>query len=875
MIPCKRATMLKSTLNYFVESLELRISLSAQPSGALDPTFGQGGSVWFTAKHALAITTVAAAALPGGKILLLGTANFHTSTDVFSSAIERLNPDGSPDMTFGTGGIRLLSAFGGGGAGQPTIDPSVMVVDRRGRIYVGGHDGLTRLLPDGSVDRSFGGDFGVDGFAANINAIAIQPDGDILLAGYHPDATSAGFDDGKHNFSIERIHPKGIIDTTFGDRGRTIVTFKTPTGRINSAVHALSIDGHGRILAAGGEDGQFDLVRLMHDGSLDASFGDQGIAVVPGDGVKDENSFGGRGAPSFTSILQRPSDGQIIAAGGFPQNAFDTSRGGPLVVVAFKPSGKPDLRFGDHGVVRLELSAAPGFFDDVNPRRAIANGIAFIGRNRLLISGTLSSASGPSGVLLTRLNDNGSPDLSFAPQLAVAPGSTPSEGLHFIPTYGSGSAINTGLIATRRGRFFLPVTGSPVFWSYAGFAALRLNPDGSLDLSYGKAGIGTASISYPDQQTPVRLLTGPDGRIYLTLDGDDQSHLVTLKPNGSTDASFSLDGARTSLSQAPSGTEHSVIAVQPDGKRLVEDRRLNDGVALVRYNTDGSIDNTFGNGGYVQFGGGPASYSLDKVLIRADGSLILDVLFVNGFIYPAVNKTIYSLDATGHFNASYQVPSVTFFSSHSTYVDMALAANGALVLATHTPDLVTGKTISSLLTQRDPVHLTVDPSYGVAGSVGLSSAPRAISVLPDGRTIVAGANVDNGVIVRTTTLTAFTTPGAVDSNFAQRTDVLPDGVNGSSAGDLLALRDGTILLVSRSDRAKPLFVTRYLSDGSLDTAFGNSGVLLLPAGSTTVALQQNATTESLLVAGAVQPAQTSPYDTAKTESTAFLQRFNL
>ena len=868
--------------NLFVEPLEPRTFLTAVPSGTIDPTFGHGGSALFTANRSLDIKTVAAMALPKGKMLLLGTNFIANGIDVFTTAIERLNADGSPDKTFGKNGIRLFAAS----AGQPFTDPRAIAVDSAGRIYVAGHAGLARLKSNGALDKSFSNSFAKNSAAGYFNSIAMQTDGNILLGGYYPEASSRGADDGQHNFAVTRIHPNGNVDEQFGDHGRTVVKFNIGLSRLNSADYALMIDTQGRILAAGGDDGEFDLVRLSRDGLPDLSFGDHGKAVVlRNEGGNSRDTSRRTGSPSFVRVSQRPSDGEIIAAGGYPSDNFTDINNhnlGPLVVAAFQPDGMRDMAFADHGVVRFEVGQAPGPYHSLVARAAAATGIAFLGNNQTLISGSLISDSGLSGILLTRLNADGSPDPSFAPTLQTAPGSTPSEGLRFIPTVSPDASIfNAGLIAVKHDQFLLPVAGSPIYSPYARFASLRLNSDGSIDRTYGKAGIGKASINYPDRQTPVGLVATSDGKSYLTLQGDKQVRVVALKVNGRVDPSFILertlgDSNDHTRSKVPLNIGQSLIAIQPDGKQLVQDLRSNEGVDLIRYNVDGSIDTLFGIAGVVHFGTLYGTYSLDKILIRADGSLVLGLGYSGAVVYGVTTETIYSLTAAGGVTASLELPYQNYIGGLTAYSDMALDATGALLLMSNFPNPTSPViTIDPVITRMDAVHLTVDTSYGVEGHVDLPTVPSALTLLPDGRALVIGSDLFGTVDTRPFALTAISTTGTIDTRFAQGAGGSPVNINFSKSGDLITLQNGKILLMLRDDSRNPARVARFLTDGSLDTTFGTTGLVTLPAGTTAFTLQTTNGIESLLVAGSIKPAQTSPYDTAKSESTAFVQRLVL
>jgi uncharacterized delta-60 repeat protein len=117
------------------------------PDGSLDSTFGSGGKQTFTFDTgSFQSELVGGLALqPDGKIL--GTSNGGSTTALF-----RLNSNGSVDNTFGTGG-RIIAP-----TGSAWRDPGPILLDNQGRILLGdsGKFAVTRLLPDGALDATFG-----------------------------------------------------------------------------------------------------------------------------------------------------------------------------------------------------------------------------------------------------------------------------------------------------------------------------------------------------------------------------------------------------------------------------------------------------------------------------------------------------------------------------------------------------------------------------------------------------------------------------------------------------------------------------------------------------------------------------------------------
>lgn len=159
--------------------------------GDLDPTFGTGGKVVTDfggpgGAHAVAI-------LPDGKIVVAGAGLVNPGDNVTDLALARYNADGTLDQTFGAGGVVFTDL----GRDESWF---AVALQSDGKIVVGGGSGfafpssavLGRFNPDGSPDTSFGtggvvttdfGGFGCGDISAGIQALALQPsDGKIVVA---------------------------------------------------------------------------------------------------------------------------------------------------------------------------------------------------------------------------------------------------------------------------------------------------------------------------------------------------------------------------------------------------------------------------------------------------------------------------------------------------------------------------------------------------------------------------------------------------------------------------------------------------------------------------------------------------------------------
>src|SRR5438046_7444429 len=171
-------------------------------------------------------------------------------------------------------------------------------------------------------------------------------------------------------------------------------------------------------------------------------------------------------------------------------------------------------------------------------------------------------------------------------------------------------------------------------YSTEDFAVARYNTDGTLDTTFGRG--GKVRTDFPGlAAVPSSVVIQPDGKIVVaggafplfTFLGDFK--VVRYNPNGSLDRSFGSGGIVTTT--FPEGSYAFDVALQPDGKIIAAGTVFVDfnpgdisdtDFALARYNSDGSLDTTFGNGGTVMtdyFGFEDDDFS---VLIQPDGKIV-------------------------------------------------------------------------------------------------------------------------------------------------------------------------------------------------------------------------------------------------------------
>jgi len=346
------------------------------------------------------------------------------------------------------------------------------------------------------------------------------------------------------------------LDPSFGTGG--IVTTTVAQGSVQASKLVQEPDG--RLVVVGtigsGLMEQIVLARYTVDGALDPSFGSGGIVVT--DPAQVPNV-----ALVFDAVAQ--TDGAIVVGG---LTAGGPASGGLLVRFGFA-DGSLDQSFGNGGVA----------VDPNAPSGAFALALQSDGK---IVAVTTSGSSD----VVARYGTDGSPDASFG-----------SGGLS--ASLGDAAAFFVG-IAVRGGDDSIFV-GS--FDSQAQhFVVSHLTAGGALDPQFGG---GTVTTGFPGTTAVIGTAVVPlsDGRL-LAVGSNVVTELLVARylGNGSLDPSFGTGGqVETSLTSFVGFVPG--VALQPDGKLLVATFGGVGGVTLLRYDTTGALDPTFGAGGALSGGG--------------------------------------------------------------------------------------------------------------------------------------------------------------------------------------------------------------------------------------------------------------------------------
>lgn len=249
-------------------------------NATLDATFdGDGRRIFIGSGDDRAQAT---AVQPDGKIVVAGYTNVLGSNDFF---ILRFNVNGSLDSSFDNDGRVILSGSGNDRALAVALQLDGKIIVAGTTDVSGNNDFLIiRLTANGSVDGTFGssGRQVISGFGGNeqAQAVALQTDGRIVVAGY----TNAA---GTNDFAVARLNTNGSLDISFDIDGRVVISGFGGDDRAQAVAvqpdGKIVLVGYTNV--SGTND--FAVVRLLGHGSLDATFDGDGRLITRGFGNDD------------------------------------------------------------------------------------------------------------------------------------------------------------------------------------------------------------------------------------------------------------------------------------------------------------------------------------------------------------------------------------------------------------------------------------------------------------------------------------------------------------------------------------------------------------------------------------------------------------
>lgn len=320
-------------------------------------------------------------------------------------------------------------------------------------------------------------------------------------------------------------------------------------------------------------------------GDLDTSFGNAGK-------VTTDFGFGG-GSDDNALSMAINHRGEILVAG-----TLFSVQGQRFALSRYTPDGALDASFGSAGRV----------ITDFGDWASSGTDLALGPNGKIVVAGYTYHGEGNVDIALASYETNGTLDPAFSDDGRV--------------TLDIGSWDSAEAVAVQSdGKIVTGGTSGPSFV----MVLARHMPDGSLDASFGSAGI----VMGPPLGTVLDLTTQSDGKIvvagYQGVDGEDLI-LARYLPDGSLDPTFGSSGITTT--DLGGGDAINAIALQRDG-RIVAAASSWDRTGRVcrfivaRYTADGALDASFGQGGLAaETGFGGTNESANAIMVQPDGHIV-------------------------------------------------------------------------------------------------------------------------------------------------------------------------------------------------------------------------------------------------------------
>ena len=346
------------------------------------------------------------------------------------------------------------------------------------------------------------------------------------------------------------------------------------------------------------------------------------------------------------------------------------------------------------------------------------------------------------------------------------------------------------------------------------FACKLFAQDGILDSTFNGDGIVTTHFDNVAEGRSVAIQS--DGKIVVVgteyLSASYQFAMVRYNIDGSLDSSFGSDGKVIPIFPEPSDAES--VTIQADGKILVGGGAYLE-YYLSRYNTNGTLDSSFGVNGLVQ----TQSYDLEadftSIALQPDGKIVATGYTGHSFLHSDHWITLCRYDSDGTLGYPYEFSVDTVgFNDPLNDRGMSLAIQGDLKI------IVGGVANGKMVLIRFNNDFSSDNSFGADGVVKIavgngSFGVRSIAIQADQKILAAGGSTEGLTIVR------FNVDGVLDNTFGDAGEaVLP---NYSDATSIAILENGKIQAAFNS--YNDFALARFNSDGSLDSTFGNDGIV--------------------------------------------------
>ena len=694
---------------------------------------------------------------------------------------------------------------------------------------------VTRFNADGSKDQLFNtGNILHLSSVLKFSSVGLQSDGKIIIGG-------SAF----NNYAfLTRINTNGTLDTTFGTSGYSITNYSADS---YWHIQDLKVLPNNKIVTVNKDIFQspnhFEFVMYTANGSFDTSFNSTGLVLI--DSVN--NLYGGKiyvqadgksvicgnySADSINTtgffITRLNADGSydstfnsgaIKFVPGDISSSFTVQADSKIVVnclsasqtkiFRFNSNGSTDISFNSTGSVTRAIPYYTGNFatDNYSTVRVQADG------KIVLVTGYNSAANTLTGknfdIAVVRFNSNGTQDTSFD-----------TDGLKLVSFYGMNDfGYNFDIY---NNRYIISGNTYQTFFEKR-IAICSVNQDGTMDATFGTDGKNTMQ---PLRKAVANLLTSEmqaDGKIVLcgnefvaSNDIGDFNYpcLSRYNTDGSIDTSFGTSG-KSIINESGNVT---AFKLQSDGKMIIASTSGLSGTRVLRLVTNGSIDTTFGTNGVVtltnqSFG------NIRSIAVQTDGKIVLAGNTTNGVNPATQNFYTVRLNTNGTFDSTFGTNGVSTLGSTAFQDDIygvKIQPNGKIVVG----GVMSNGADLDIAVLRYNANGTLDTSFNGNGifTMGIGTANDYFGTLElqaDGK--ILGTANGNGESV----LFRLTSSGAIDTDFDTdgKVTTLYRGSNIKVLPDQKIFICGTYQNTDNDDFA----ITKYNANGSVDPGFGTAG----------------------------------------------------
>ncbi len=389
----------------------------------------------------------------------------------------------------------------------------------------------------------------------------------------------------------------GYLDASFGINGKTTTSISND----DDVATCMTLQPDGKIILGGftgsGTMIDFALIRYNTDGSIDNSFGTNGIATA---------SFDSPNAGSdIIAALNLQADGKIVAVGTTKQSSITQA-----CIARFDSNGTLESSFNNN--IGYYFAGTANYY-------LFPTGVKIMGNGKIIVTGTFEG-SFAGDFFIIKLNADGTPDITFG-----------NNGMVVTPLENTGYPDNSYAMEMQLdGKLVMVGSNLQYFSEGLTFVIARLNNDGQLDPNFNTVGFVRLNITFFGDDIAYNVAVQPDGKIVAvgTLnEGTANSDFLIVRCNGdgSMDNSFGTNGiVTTDFIGGIDGARE--VLIQSDGKIIAIGYATANGAfrfGLARYNPNGSLDNTFGVNGKITTdisAGEDVAYS---AALQTDGKLLV------------------------------------------------------------------------------------------------------------------------------------------------------------------------------------------------------------------------------------------------------------